>query len=151
MEIIVETLIVFGAFKIGQHMAVVPAGTAVFAGPKIIIGCIPARINLRIDAGAAADDFCLRIAQHPIFEVFLRNGFPAPARHTLGHLGKPGWHVKQRIPVATTSFQQQHFYRSIFAQTIGENAAGRPTTHDDIIVIHRLTLIILQSTGRHRH
>ncbi|MCY1369863.1 hypothetical protein D9M69_569210 [compost metagenome] len=115
MKIIVEALIVFGAFEIGQHMAIVPAGAAVFASPEIIIGCIAARINLGIDRGAAANDFRLRITEHAVLQMFLRHRFPPPARHTFGHLGKTGRHVKQRIPVASTGLQQQHFYRSIFA------------------------------------
>ncbi len=151
MKIIVESLVVFGAFEIGQHMAIIPAGATVFASPEIIIGRIAARINLRIDAGASADDFRLRVSKHTVFQVLLWDGFPAPTRHALGHLGKAGRHVKQRIPVASTGLQQQHFYRCIFAQTIGENTTGRPATHDDIIVFHHAVPKALQSTGHRQH
>ncbi|MNY34119.1 hypothetical protein D3C86_1684350 [compost metagenome] len=49
MIVVGETLIVFGAFIIGQDVAIAPAFTAILGDPCVVIGRIAARIKLGID------------------------------------------------------------------------------------------------------
>ena len=146
MVVVGKALVVLCPLEIGQDRAVIPALAAVFAGPEIVIGRIAARIELRVDRGAAADHLSLGIAQHAALHVLLRHGFPAPARHALGHLGKAGGHVEQWVPVAAAGLDQQHVHIRVFAEAIGKHASRRPGACDDVVVAH-MTLLEFQSSA----
>src|SRR5580704_13915776 len=68
--------------------------------------------------------------------MLLRNGAPAPTRNALRHLGEARGHAEQGIPVAASSFQEQHLDRRISAQTVGEDAARWAAADNDVVVTH---------------
>ena len=132
-----KALVVFATNEIGQNLAVAPSSAASFAYPSVVILGVAACIKLRVDRGAAADDLGLRVPDDATIEVLLRDRAPAPARHALGHLRETRRHGEKRIPVSAACFQQQDFGGWVGAQAICQNAAGRPSADDDVVVGHR--------------
>ena len=133
-----EALVVLAADEIGQNLAIAPALAAGLADPRVVILGVAARVELRVDRGAAADHLGLRVPDDAAVEMLLRDRAPAPARDALGHLGEARRHAEQRIPVAAARFEQQDLDRRVGAQPICEHAAGGAAADDDVVVGHRL-------------
>ena len=111
-----EALVVLGALEIGQDLLVAPARAAGLRRPGVVVLGVAARVELRVDRRAAADDLGLGVPDDAAVEMLLRHGAPAPARDALGHLGEAGRHLEQRIGVAAARFQQQHLDRRVLAE-----------------------------------
>ena len=132
-----QPLVVLAANEIGQNLTVAPALGACVRDPGVVVLGGAARIELGVDRGSAADDLGLRVPDDAAVQVLLRNCAPPPACDPLGHLREAGRHSEQGIPVGAASLKQKDLDRRIGAQTIGEDASGRPSADNDVIVRHR--------------
>ena len=131
---IAATAIAFGAFEVGQHIVPVPAiGTA--CGPAVVVARHATDVAHRIDRAGAAQQLAAWAPQHAPTQLRLRGGGVVPVdRGQPGDFGQPGRHVHKRVPVAAAGFQQQHLDGGVFAEAVGQHAAGRTGTDDDVVV-----------------
>ena len=136
-----EPLIVLGALEVGQDLAIAPAGAALLVGPGVVVGGIAAGVDLGVDRGAAADHLGLGVPEHPVVQMLLRHGRPAPAGDALGHLGEAGGHVEERVPVGAAGLEQEDLDGGVGAQPVGQHAAGRPGAGDDVVVGHEASQV----------
>ena len=138
MELVGEAAVALGAFEIGQHVAVAPAGAAQLC-PDIVVLGIAAHIDLSIDGGAAANHFRLSIPEDAILHVLLRHSGPAPAGNAFGHARKPRRNMEQRIAVAAARFDQEDTCVLVFRKPACQNATGRAAARDNVVVFLHFT------------
>jgi hypothetical protein len=102
--------------------------------PMVVVGGLAAHIDHAVDGRAAAEHLAARIAERAPSEARLVLGLEAPidariaVRVEIAHRN-----MDPQIVVLAARFEQQHAVGRIGRQAVGEHAARRACTHDDIV------------------
>ena len=124
----------FGAFEIGQHIGIAPAGGAFLFLPAFEIERIAAHIDKAVDGRGAAQTLAAWAVQAAAVEMRLRLAFIAPVPALCVHgIGERGGHLDEDGPVTAAKFQQYHLVLAIRAQPVGQHTARRSCADDDVI------------------
>src|SRR6266403_71597 len=125
----VEFGIIFGAFEVGQHVGVGPAGVAK-RRPLIIIAAMAADIDHRVDRGGTAEPLAARLIADPAVEAGLRHRIERPvvdlARDHQDHRARRGYHP---VVALAAGFQQRHRRVRVIGKAARDRAAPGATAH----------------------
>lgn len=127
-----QAFVGLGAFEVGQHLPVAPAGAAIALGPVVVILRLAAQVDHAVDRTAAAQHFALRDLHAAVIGVRFRFRFVGPALFgdDLGHAGR---HLDKQVIVVAAGFQQQHPRLGAADQLRRQHAAGGTGADDDVI------------------
>ena len=125
----------FGLAKVRQAIRVAPIVQAMAMGPALVIQGVSADVDHAVDRGGAADHLATRAVDAPVVHEGLGLGLVQPSVARVGHgVGKTRWHVDEQVVVHRARFQHEHAHVGVLAQAVGQHAAGRAGTHDDVVV-----------------
>src|SRR4029077_9490326 len=134
------------SFEIGQHVRIAPAAIAELC-PGIEIQTLAAIEDVAVDRGRAAE----RLAARRVDAAATRPGAhfllirPVDAAHMEG-LDEAGGQMNVGMPIARARFQHADAHRRIFAEPVGQYAAGRACANNYIIEsIHAVLLLARQA------
>jgi len=135
-------LLVLGFLEIGQHVLIAPAGIAALA-PAVVILVLAAHVQQAVDRARAAEHFAARLKHlaavqprlglgliHPVDGLFLEQ-LPVAERD-----------VNPDVSVLRSRLQEQHRMPAVGAQAIGQHAAGRACTDDDVIEFGSAVIVV---------
>ncbi len=129
------TTVVFAAQEPRQHLLPRPAQVTAGFGPTVVVGRHPTDVAHGVDRTGTAQGLAARPPQPALVERGFRFGAVVPVDPAIvGQSGDAGGHVQQRIPIACASFQQQHAFRGIRAESVGQYTSGRAGTDDHVVV-----------------
>ena len=111
-----EALVVLGTLEIRQHLRIAPTCRTT-RRPVIVVAGVPARVDLRVDAGAATEHLGLRIAQLPRWRWGTVEN--PQAAMPLVIFANPAGIANSGLLSLPPAFQQEHLDRWVDAQTIG--------------------------------
>ena len=133
---IAVTAEILSAPEIRQHAFIRPALIAQLA-PMVIIPCIAANINHRIDGRRAAPTASPRPVHLTTIHIIFRLGFKPVILFVLlgNNLRISCGHVNKNILVAFARFEQKNRGVFVLRQTVRQNAACATGTDDDVIYI----------------
>ena len=134
---ILATLPGFGAPEIRQHVGVGPAARA-FLRPAVVVAAIAARVSHHVDRRRAAQHLAAHRFDVTAVQVGLGVGLVAPVEHAVVvHAPHAERDRDVGMAIPRPGFQQQHARCAIFAQPVGEHAAGGARADDDVVVAFR--------------
>ncbi len=117
--------------EVGQHLRVAPPREAELA-PVVVVHGVAAGIHHPVHRRGAAQHLAAGGRNLAAVEIGLRLGHQAPADLRVHEGVAPGQrHGHQRAVVGAPRLQQQHAVLRIGRETIGQDAAGRSSAHDD--------------------
>ena len=133
MQVVATAAVAFVALEVRQHRIPVPTGRAL-RGPVVVIARVAADVAHRIDRTRTAEHLAARPPQRAVVELRFGRGVVIPVHALLAdQLGQARGHVDEGMPVARAGFEQQHAHLRVRGQAIGEHAAGRTGTDDDVV------------------
>ncbi len=117
-----------------QHLLPAPAGGA--AGcPAVVVVSHAAHVAHRIDRTRSPQHLAAWPPQAPAAERGLRLGLQVPVdAAVVDQPRQPGRHVDEGVGIARAGFQQQHPAGRVFAEPVGQHAAGRAGPNHDVVV-----------------
>ena len=117
-----------------QHVVPAPALEAELA-PVVVVGGLAAHVDHGVDRRRAADHLAARIVQRAAVQAGHRFGLEHPVRARIADREQIADRDVEPDPVvAAAGFQQQHAILGIRRKPIGQHAAGRARTDDDVVV-----------------
>ena len=127
--------VAFDTLEMLFHVIVGPAARA-HLRPAVEIGRIAADEQHAVDRGRAAQHLAARAMERAVTGLLVRLGVVVPVDDRVGdELEHAGGHMDQRVRVLPARLQQHHF-RPVRAQPLGEHATGGARPHDHIIGLH---------------
>src|SRR5579883_1115622 len=138
MKFIIPALVMFGAAKIGQDVAIRPAAIALLR-PAVIVGGVSAYIDHRVDRTAAAEKPPLRQIHAAPVHVALRFGFETPDEARTAETDKRRRNLHVEMAVGAARLQNQHADGGVGGKPRGEHGAARAGP-DDHVIVHRSSL-----------
>ena len=146
VKLVLPALPALGLFEIGQDVVPRPAPVAELAPMVEILG-LAADIDHAVDRARSAKHPAAGIGDRPPIGAGIGLGGEAPGdRRMVEQLHVPGGDVDQRVAVAPAGFDQHDTGTGILAEPVGQDAAGRARTDNDVIRFHSL----LRRPARHR-
>ena len=121
--------------EIGQHLVERPA-LAAHLRPAVVVGRVAADPEHAVDRARAAEHAPARPVHLPAGDAGLGIGGVVPVDpRVVEQLQDARRHVDHRVPVFRAGLEQ-HDPRAVFAQAIGQHAAGRAGAHHHIVCLH---------------
>lgn len=133
--------------EVGQHVGIAPAAIADLR-PGVEVAALAAIIDVAVDRRGAAERLAARREDAPAGSVlaWLLRITPVDAR-VVECLDETGGQMNVRMPVGGTGFQHADACCRVFAQAIGQHAAGRAGADDHIVEgVHRLPFVLSEAT-----
>src|SRR5580704_7658615 len=108
--------------------------------PTIVVRCLAAHADHRVDRRGAADDFAAWISERAAIEASL----DFRAEHPVGTRITDGKEISSRnvVPnpiVQAAGFEQKNAALGISGEAIGQNASRGPGAHNDAVIVSRQT------------
>ena len=133
VEAAIRFEVVFLLFVKGQQIVPSPAGEAEIT-PAVVILCLAAHVNHRIDGRTATEHFPARIGDGSTAQTCFGHGFEHPIGPRIADSEQiANRNVEPNPVVIAASFKQQDTVAWIGRQAIGKDASGRARAHDDIV------------------
>ena len=140
VHVVAALVVVLMAFEIGQGVVPAPTRVTCDIGPVVVIARLTTHVNHAVDAGAAPQDLAARIAQTAPIQTFSGLGVVEPIGARVANaIQVAHGDVHPVVIVFAACFNQQHAVATTGAQAVGEQAARRPRTNDDVVelcVVH---------------
>ena len=137
--------------EVGQHVGIAPAPIADLR-PGIEVAALAAIIDVAVDRRGAAERLAARREDAAAGGVLARllRITPVDAR-VIECLDETGRQMNVRMPVGGTGLEHANACGRVFAQAVGENAAGRAGADDHIVErVHRLPFVPRPVLSGHR-
>ena len=98
---------------------------------------LAADVDHTVDRRRSAQHLAARVVDGAAVDALVRFGLVTPGqRGVIQQLHVAGGDVDQRIEVSSAGLDQDDPGRGILGQTVGQDAAGRTGTYDDVIRLH---------------
>ena len=143
VKLVLPALPALGLFEIGQDDSVAPTTSPVAElAPMVEILGLAADIDHAVDRARSAKHPAAGIGDRPPIGAGIGLGGEAPGdRRMVEQLHVPGGDVDQRVAVAPAGFDQHDTGTGILAEPVGQDAAGRARTDNDVIRFHRASVV----------
>ncbi|MNQ40681.1 hypothetical protein D3C85_543400 [compost metagenome] len=131
---IAALLVALGPFEVRQAVAIAPIAGAELLPFVEVVG-MATDVDQAVDRRRAAEHLAPRAMHAAPVETRFRLGFVAPVVLLGVHRDREGaGHLDQHAAVAAAELQHQHRGGGIRAEAIGQDAAGRTGTDDDVVI-----------------
>src|SRR5258708_25931078 len=128
----------FELAEIRQYVAKRPALVA-RRGPVVEIMRLPAHVDHRVNRAGTALHLAARTIDRPVVEFLFGLAVIHPViGFVVVRLGETHRDLEPERALLAARFEQQHRILARRREAIGENAARRTRTDDDVIVVHAL-------------
>jgi len=134
VEVVAAAFVVLRLLEERQHVVVAPALVAELA-PMIVVPGVAADIEHGVDRGGAAQRLAARPVHAPVVAMFLRHRLVAPVvRRLVAEAGEARRHLEHEGVVGRPGLEDQDVEHKILGEAVGDGAAGRAGTDDDVVV-----------------